>query len=134
MLRLVHPAPAGNATDPPRRRHGSRAPSLTLSAEEARHLSAAARNIARTFGSLTKLARALGIGHCTLRRKPTPALAIALWRLTGTPLEELLRGRLERPQRSRSGTTRRSPRTTGRRPCRLWPRSTSNPKPTGSSA
>ena len=94
MLRLAHPAPAGK--DPPKRRKGTHAPSLSLTDDEARHLRASVRNIARTFGGVGKLAAALGVDRITLTRKraPSSALAVALWRLTGTPVEELLGGKL----------------------------------------
>ena len=97
MLTLVHPPPGGNGGRPPTRRRGVPAPSLSLTAEEARHLRAATRNIARArYGTLRKLADALGIVPSILTRKrhPSPALAVALWRLTGVPVEELLRGKL----------------------------------------
>ncbi len=98
MLTLVHPLPGGNGGSPPaRRRKGIPAPSLSLTADEARHLRAAARNIARTrYGTLRKLAGALGIHPyiLTRRKHPGPGLAVALWRLTGTPVEVLLSGKL----------------------------------------
>ena len=97
MLRLAHPAPSGQGTDPPkRRRKGLPSPSLSLSVEEARHLRAACRNVARTFGSFRKLGRALGIDPSILthKRHPSPGLAVALWRLTGTPIDVLLTGKL----------------------------------------
>jgi hypothetical protein len=97
MLKIVHPQRGGQGADPPTRRKRSRAPSLFLTPDEARHLRAATRNIARVrFGSLTKLAAALGVNPQILTRKraPTPGLAVALWRLTGTTVEELLRPQL----------------------------------------
>jgi hypothetical protein len=96
MLVLVHPPRGGNGGDPPTRRKGFPARSLSLSPDEARHLRAACRNVARTFGSLTKLGRALGIEPAILTRKkhPSPGLAVALWRLTGTPMDVLLHGPL----------------------------------------
>ena len=92
MLTLVHPARDGQ--DPsPRRRKGLRPASLSLTPDEARHLRASIRNIARTrYGTLRKLAAALGVEHhvLTKKRRPSPALAVALWRLTGVPVESLL--------------------------------------------
>jgi hypothetical protein len=90
-LRLV-PPPGAPAT-PARRRKGNPSPALSLSPDEVRALRAATRNIARTYGSLRALARALGIdpGILTRKKRPSPALAVALWRLTGIPVEQLLR-------------------------------------------
>ena len=73
---------------------GIPAPSLFLSDEESRSLRAAIRNVARArYGTLGKLAAALGVKPSVLTRKhrASPALAVALWRLTGTPLDTLLR-------------------------------------------
>jgi len=91
-LRLV--PPPGEAPAPPaRRRKGNLSPALSLSDDEVRALHAATRNIARTFGSLAALGRALGVSPRILTRKvrPSPALAVALWRLTGIAVETLLR-------------------------------------------
>jgi hypothetical protein len=91
-LRLV--PPPGEAPAPPARRHkGNPSPALSLSDDEVKHLRAATRNIARTFGSIRALARALGVdpGMLTRKKRPGPGLAVALWRLTGIPVETLLR-------------------------------------------
>jgi hypothetical protein len=93
MLRLAHPAPSGQGADPPARRKHTPSPSLFLTSDESRYLRASIRNIARArYGSLVKLAQALDVDPQILSRKrhPHPGLAVALWRLTGTPLEELL--------------------------------------------
>jgi hypothetical protein len=92
-LRLV-PAPGEAPATPTRRRKGNPSPALSLTEEESKHLKAAIRNIARTFGGLSALARALGVTPAAFGRKRrllTPAVAVALWRLTGTPLDVLLR-------------------------------------------
>ncbi len=96
MLMLVHPAPAGQGTDPPARGRRRAAPALSLTPEEVRHLRASARNIARTFGSIAALARALGVAPGVLTRKGRPGagLAVALGRLTRIPVETLLSGKL----------------------------------------
>ncbi len=60
-LRLVHPAPGGQGTDPPRRRKGSHSPALMLTAEERQHLRTFLRNLARAFGSWPCLADAMGV-------------------------------------------------------------------------
>jgi hypothetical protein len=94
-LHVVRPDTPGQ--DPPRRRRGIPAASLSLTAEEVRHLRASIRNIARArYGSLAKLARALGVvpGILTRRKAPSPALAVAVWRLTGIPVETLLSAKL----------------------------------------
>lgn len=75
------------------RRRG-RAPGLSLSPDEAKHLRAAIRGLARTrYASLAALARALGVHANVLSRsarRPHPGLAVAVWRLTGIPLDVLL--------------------------------------------
>ena len=95
MLTLVRPAAQGQ--DPPKRRRGIPSPALSLTIDEARHLRASIRNIARAkYGTLRKLAAALGVKPSSLTRKqlPSAGLAVALWRLTGTPVEALLTGKL----------------------------------------
>jgi hypothetical protein len=94
MLRLL-PQP-GEGQDPPKRRRGIPSPLLSLSADEVRHLRAAIRNIARTYGSLAALARTLGVkaGVLTSKTRPHPGLAVALWRLTGVSVEAMLSGKL----------------------------------------
>jgi hypothetical protein len=90
VLRLVEPPGAPAA---PRRRGRSHA--LSLTAEEGRHLRASIRNIARRhYGTIAAMGRALGVAPyiLTRRRRPSAALAVAVWRLTGIPVETLLRG------------------------------------------
>jgi hypothetical protein len=58
MLRIVHPAPAGQA---PRVRRGRRAAALSLSADECRHLAASLHNLRRAFGGWACLADAMGV-------------------------------------------------------------------------
>ena len=96
MPRLLRLVGQGQGTDPPARRKGRPSPALSLTPDEARHLRAACRNVARTFGSLRTLGAALGVEPAILTRKkhPSPGLAVALWRLTGTPLDVLLTGKL----------------------------------------
>lgn len=84
-------------TPPPRRPRGIPSPALSLTSDEVRHLRASIRGLAKTrYASLAALARALGVdpGILTRRRRPSPALAVAVWRLTGIPVEVLLSGRL----------------------------------------
>lgn len=98
MLRLVHPAREGQGTDPPKRRRYAPAASLSLTDAEIRCLRAAIRGLARTrYGSLAALARAIDVCPTVLTRKkrPGPALAIAIWRASGVPMERLLRGGIE---------------------------------------
>ncbi len=92
MLRLAHPAPAGQGTDPPKLRKGYPSPSLRLTDIEARACRAAVANVARTFGSKRKLAAALGINPGILSNKgrPHPGLAVALARLSGMSVDAVL--------------------------------------------
>jgi hypothetical protein len=81
---------------PPRRARRP-GPSLSLTDDEARHLRASIRNLARArYGTLRKLAAALAVNEAILTRKrrPSPALAVAVWRLTGIPVEALLAPKL----------------------------------------
>jgi hypothetical protein len=96
MLRIVDPAPGGQGTDPPAGRRRTRTGALSLTEDEVRHLRAATRNIARSYGGLAGLARALGVhpGILTRKRRPSPGLAVALARLTRIPVETLLSGKL----------------------------------------
>ncbi len=89
-LHLVTDKPA-----PPRRR--GRAAGLSLSSEEAKHLRAAIRGLAKTrYANLVALALALGVTPRMLYRRgrPHPGLAVAVWRLTAIPLDVLLTGKL----------------------------------------
>ena len=91
MLRLV-PPPRAEGQDPPARRRGH-APALSLTDEEARALRLSVRNIARSYGGMAGLARALGVNVCSLghrKTRPHPGLALALSRLTKIPVEHLL--------------------------------------------
>ncbi len=93
MLRLAHPAPRGQGTDPPKRRRGVPSPALSLTHDEACAVRAAARNIARTqYGTLRKLAAALGIdpGILTQKRRPSAGLAVALARVSGMTVDAVL--------------------------------------------
>ncbi len=98
MLRLVHPAPAGNGADPPKRRRGHPAPVLSLTTEETRHFRAALRNIARGFGSFGALAKAVGVPVASLYQAihrsspPSAALALRVAMTARTPLEAMLAG------------------------------------------
>jgi hypothetical protein len=92
-LHLVAPpgeVPAG----PRRRRKGAPSAALSLTDEEVRALRSATRGIVRArYGTLAKLAAALGMapGVLTRKKRPSPGLAVALWRLTGIPVEALMR-------------------------------------------
>jgi hypothetical protein len=94
MLRLAHPAPRGQGTDPPKRRKGRPSPSLSLTPDEARHLRASIRNVARVhFGTLIKLANAIGVAPRVLTRKaglPSAGLALAVARVSGVSLDAML--------------------------------------------
>src|SRR5271170_909202 len=90
LLRLVG---QGQGTDPPKRRKGHPSPALSLTAEEARAVRAAARNIARTrYGTLRKLAAALGVAPSSLtsKRGVGPALAVALARVSKMSVDAVL--------------------------------------------
>jgi hypothetical protein len=84
-------------TLPAGRRRGRPSPALSLTDEESRHLRAAIRGLAKTrYASLAALARELRVDPrvLTLRSRPSPGLAVAVWRLTKIPMEDLLCGKL----------------------------------------
>jgi hypothetical protein len=92
-LQIVQP-PGEAPAEPRRRRKGIPSAALSLTPDAAKHLRAAIRNVARArYGTLVKLARALGVNPNVLTRKRPPgaALAVALWRITGVSVEALLR-------------------------------------------
>ena len=94
-MRHLHVVPPpGETPAPERRRRGARSASFSLTDGEVRALRATVRGLARTrFGTLRKLAAALGVtpGMLSSKRRPSPGLAVALWRATGMPLDALLR-------------------------------------------
>jgi len=94
MLRLVHPGEGGNL--PSSRRHRP-AFALSLTDTEARHVRVAIRNVARTFGSLRKLAAAIGARPNTFSKKhrPSAGLALAVARVAGISLDGMLRGTVQ---------------------------------------
>jgi DNA-binding XRE family transcriptional regulator len=100
MLRLAHPAPRGQGTAAPARRKWSRAPALSLTPDEARHLRASLANTARAYGGVDVLAAAMGVPVQTLykasqeRHIPAPGLAIRLAAAAGTTVEAVLGGKL----------------------------------------
>ena len=98
MLRLVHPAPGGQGTDPPKRRKLSRSSALLFTPEEARHVRTFLRNTARAFGTWERFADALGVPVGTLnkaynpKRRPGGTLVIRAARLAGVSVEAVLSG------------------------------------------
>jgi hypothetical protein len=79
MPRLLHVVGQGQGTAPPRRRKGIPSPALSLTDAEANALRASIRNIARTrFGTLRKLAAAIGVRASVLTKKQRPSAALAL--------------------------------------------------------
>jgi DNA-binding phage protein len=95
MLRLVHPPPSGQGTDPPARRR-RRSPALSLTPEEARTFRAGLRNVARAYGGFPCLAAAVGVPVGTLykatnaRRSPAPGLVLRVARAAGMHAEALI--------------------------------------------
>jgi hypothetical protein len=95
MLRLVHPPPTGGqATRPPK---GRKAPALSLTDEELRHLRAATRNAVRAYGSPGALAAAIGVPTVAIYRvtgengrRPCAGIALRIARASGVALEVVL--------------------------------------------
>ena len=100
MLRIVHPAPAGQGADPPGRRKGRRRPALFLTNEEVRHVRIALKNAARAYGGTDVLAMVMGLPKGTLyqatkpRHRPSGILAIRLAKAAGVSIEAVLSGTL----------------------------------------
>jgi len=100
MLRLVHPRPAGQGTDPPARRKGSRSAALFLTPDETRLVRAALRNTGRAYGGQAVLATVMGIPHAAVkraagaRRRLSGTFAIRLARAAGVSVESILTGAL----------------------------------------
>ena len=99
MLRLVHPAPTGQGTDPPKRRKGHHAPALSLTDEEARRVLVTLKNLRRSFGSWACLATAMGVQERTLtsvayerKHRPTGTFAVRLAKAAGVSVESILSG------------------------------------------
>ncbi len=94
MLRLVHPAPAGQ--EAPARRKGARSPALSMTASEAASFKAALRNVARAYGGFDVLAAVVGVPVGTLhdamtpKRLPSAALALRVAHAAGMRVEALL--------------------------------------------
>ena len=110
MVRLVHPAPAGNGTPSPKRRKGARSPSLVFTLEETRLVRATLENVARAYGGFDVLASAMGVPVKSLyaahrQRRPSGILAIRLATAAGTTVEAMLSGRLEVVARAPSPPT-----------------------------
>lgn len=99
MLRIVHPRPSGQATDPPKRRGYS--PPMTLTPDEVRHVRAALHNLRRAFGGWSCLSAATDIpvgtlvGAATKRAyRASGTLAIRVAKAAGTSVEAVLTGAL----------------------------------------
>ena len=98
MLRLVHPAPEGQATRP---RKGRRSPAFLLSADEERHLRVTLKNLARAYGGVDVLAGVIGITASGLahaiygkRRRLSAGVALLAARAAGSTVEAVLGGKL----------------------------------------
>lgn len=98
MLRLVHPPPGGNGSDPSPRRKGSRSSALSLTDDEVRHLRAALRAAARAYGGLAVLAAVLGTTSNYLAKvhgkRPSGTLAVRLAKAVGITVEAVLEGKM----------------------------------------
>jgi hypothetical protein len=100
MLRIVHPAPSGQGIDPPKRRKGSLAPTLSISPTEAQHFRAALRNAARAYGATAALAAAMGVPVRLLYRLsrarfvPSGIVVIRFAAAAQTTVEAVLSGAL----------------------------------------
>lgn len=95
MLRLVHPAREGQEDRRPSKR---RRATVSLTAEETRHLRATLRNLARAYGSWSCLAEVMGVKLDLLRnvlsRAAGPGVAIRAARAGGMSVEAILSGAL----------------------------------------
>lgn len=96
MLRLLPKPGEGQGTDPPKRRKGTRSRSLSLTADEVRHMRAALKNITRAYGGRDVLALVMGVPADTLSnamgRRPSGTFALRLARAAGVSVESILTG------------------------------------------
>ena len=93
-LHLIKPSPGGQSTRPPK---GRKAPALSLTNEELRHLRAATRNAVRAFGSSGALAAAIGMTAPAIHRitgekgrRPCAGIALRIAQASGMALEVVL--------------------------------------------
>ena len=107
MLRLVHPAPAGQGLRAPKGRRFS--PCFSLTPDERRHLRTALHNLRRAFGTWDCLADAMGvkinaISRASREKNPmgSPALALRVARVGGMSMEAVLSGSLSSAGRCES--------------------------------
>lgn len=96
MLRLVHPPPGGNGTDPPARRKGHPSPAFSLTPDEVRHLRATIHNVGRAYGSIACLADAMRVPVDTLykHKRHSAAMALLVARAAGMSVEAVIGGKL----------------------------------------
>jgi len=91
MLRLVHPAPAGQGTRPSSVR---RSPALFPTAEEQARIRTALTNLARAYGGREVLASVMGVSlgaiESTRRNGRSFAIAVLAARAAGVTVEEIL--------------------------------------------
>lgn len=99
MLRIVHPAPAGQGTDPPAIRKKKRHKIPPLTPEESGRLRSAIRNLYKQFGSSWScIAAVLNVSGAGLqdiargRTRGSAAVALRVARVSGISVEALLSG------------------------------------------
>ncbi len=99
MLRLVHPAPAGQGPGTSKGRRPRPSPALVLSDEEVRHVRAAVRNTARAYGGNAVLAEVMGVPADTIsgvltsrKHRASGTFAIRLARAADVSVEAILTG------------------------------------------
>ncbi len=100
MLRIVHPAPRGQGSDPPKRRRRERSAALSLTAEEGKHLAATLRNLRFGLGAWSVVAMVTGLPITLLtkvaqpgrKRGIHPAVALRAAKAAGLPVETVLSG------------------------------------------
>lgn len=98
-LRLVHPAPEGQGTRPPRGRRLSGV--LSLTHEERRNLRAALHNLRLRLGGWDVLAAIMEVpigtlhsASCRSLKAGSPGLALRAARAAGTTVEHILSGKI----------------------------------------
>lgn len=101
MLRIVHPAPSGQGSGPPKRRKGKRSPSLALTPDEIRHLRAGLQNLRFALGGWDVVATVTGIPRKTFEqvggprgRRPHAIVALRVAKAAGISVEALLSGKM----------------------------------------
>ena len=98
MLRIVHPAPRGQGSGPPKRRKGQRSDAYSLTNDEARNVRRALKNLVFGLGGADVAALVLGVPIDSVygrrKQRPSGTFAIRIAKAAGLPVETILTGKM----------------------------------------